>query len=194
MTVEGVRAPYSEDGLARVKEHLSGHRGGFVAEQGLKAVVFSDIVDSTAYTNKVGDEAARDQVRFIEELIAANASTYEGRVVKHLGDGSMLVFATPRAAVDFALAVQAGMAEHELDLRIGMAVGDPVEEDGDLHGAVVNLASRVAAEALPGAVVVSDGTKQLLVGKPYDFTHVGSRDVKGFDEPIQVYEVAVKDS
>jgi adenylate cyclase len=78
----------------------------------------------------------------------------------------MLVFDTPQNAADFACAVQTGMTTYPLALRIGMAVGDPVEENNDVYGAVVNLASRVAAEAAPGAVALSDGTKQLLVGKP----------------------------
>ena len=196
VTVPGKRAPYATDGgaaLAAIREHLGGLAGGFVPRPGLKAVVFTDIVDSTAYTNKVGDETARKEVRMIESLIADEASSHDGRVVKHLGDGSMLVFETPQAAVDFALTVQTGMSDQHLDLRIGMAVGDPVEEARDLHGAVVNLASRVAAEAPPGAVVVSDGTKQLLVGKPFSFTHIGRREVKGFDDPIQVYEVTARD-
>lgn len=195
VTIPGGTAPYGPDpgvGLTPVLQHL-GHDGGFVPRSGLKAVVFTDVVESTAYTNQVGDVTAREEVRVIESLIDQHASPHGGRVVKHLGDGSMLVFATPQAAVDFALAVQAGMSDQHLDLRIGMAVGDPVEEAGDLHGAVVNLASRVAAEAAPGAVVVSDGTKQLLVGKPYQFTLVGSRNVKGFEDPIQVYEVTSRD-
>lgn len=192
VTIPGRRAPYSAAGLAAVMKHLDSQSSGFVPRPGLKAVVFTDVVDSTAYTNRVGDEAAREGVRAIEALIADQASANDGRVVKHLGDGSMLVFGTPQEAVAFALAVQAGMAGNDLELRIGMAVGDPVEEKGDLHGAVVNLAARVAAEASPGTVVVSDGTKQLLVGKPFDFNHVGSREVKGFDDPIQVYEVTAR--
>lgn len=195
VTVQGQQAPYTpntEDGLSAILEHLDSAAAIPGVHHGLKAVVFTDIVDSTAYTNKVGDETARKEFRAIEGLISDEASAHDGRVVKHLGDGSMLVFATPQASVDFALAVQAGMTDQHLDLRIGMAVGDPVEEAGDLHGAVVNLASRVAAESAPGAVVVSDGTKQLLVGKPFSFTHVGSREVKGFEDPIQVYEVTAR--
>ena len=65
-----------------------------------------------------------------------------------------------------------------------------IEEDEDLHGAVVNLAARIVAEAEPGQVLVSDAARQLLVGKPYTFEPVGSRYVKGFDDAIALYEVA----
>ncbi len=192
--IEGRMAPYYLDAstaIAAMEEHLgaaSGH-GSLTRPAGLQTIVFTDVVDSTSYTNRVGDEVARKELQRIEGIVD-NASGHRGRVVKHLGDGTMLVFESPTAAVDFALEVQSRLEQSELAVRVGMAVGEPIEDDGDLHGAVVNLAARIAAAAAPGQVLISDGTRQLLVGKPYGFSHVGTRNVKGFEEPIGLYEVA----
>ena len=132
---------------------------------------------------------AREDARDIEALIDTQARVHRGRLVKHLGDGSLLVFDSPTSAVEFAINVQAEMREREQAMCIGLAVGEPIEEGGDLHGAVVNLAARIVAEAKAGQALVSEGTRQLLVGKPYTFEHVGDRHVKGFDEAIALYAV-----
>lgn len=191
--LEGRHAPYYVDQMAAI-DAITRHLGGSGFEPpltgGVQAVVFTDIVGSTEHTNVVGDAVAREEARGIEILIHEKAKANNGRLVKHLGDGSLLVFDSPTSAVAFAVDLQTEMRKKELALRVGLAVGEPIEEDEDLHGAVVNLAARIVAEAEPGQVLVSDAARQLLVGKPYTFEPVGSRDVKGFDDAIALYEVA----
>jgi len=191
--LEGRHAPYYVDQMAAI-DAITRHLGGSGFEPpltgGVQAVVFTDIVGSTEHTNVVGDAVAREEARGIEVLIHEKAKANNGRLVKHLGDGSLLVFDSPTSAVAFAVDLQTEMRKTELALRVGLAVGEPIEEDEDLHGAVVNLAARIVAEAEPGQVLVSDAARQLLVGKPYTFEPVGSRYVKGFDDAIALYEVA----
>jgi class 3 adenylate cyclase/pimeloyl-ACP methyl ester carboxylesterase len=191
----GTIAPYYCDrdkALGTIREHLGSDAPAALSSRpsALRTIVFTDVVDSTALVNRIGDDRARTLTRRVEEIVIREAGSRDGRVVKHLGDGSMIVFTSPSAAADFAIEVQSAMTGEDLALRIGMAVGEPIEEDGDLHGAVVSLAARVAAEAGPGQVMVTDGTRQLLIGKSYSFTPAGVREVKGFDEPIAVYELA----
>ncbi|HEX9761678.1 MAG TPA: adenylate/guanylate cyclase domain-containing protein, partial [Acidimicrobiia bacterium] len=67
---------------------------------------------------------------------------------------------------------------------------EPIREDGDLHGSIVVLASRITSSALAGEVLVSDAVRQLVQGKGFAFDDGGARDLKGFDAPIQVWRLA----
>jgi adenylate cyclase len=73
-------------------------------------------------------------------------------------------------------------------VRIGLNAGEPVAEDGDLYGASVNLAARIAAEAEGGQVLVSDVVRQLAAGKTFRFIARGERVLRGFESPVPVYE------
>ena len=122
----------------------------------------------------------------LEAQIAGLAAKHGGRVVKNLGDGSLVSFGSNSSAIAFALEVQ-DQIEGELQLRIGMAAGEPIQEDGDIHGAVVAQASRVADLGGPGEVIVADSVRQLAIGKGFNFESAGEVSLKGFDQPIAVW-------
>ena len=156
---------------------------------GMSVIVFTDVVDSTQMVDSVGDEGARTAMRSIEELVSETADAHSGLVIKQLGDGSMLEFASASNAIEFARKIQIEMQNSQLQLRIGMAAGEPIREDGDVHGAVVVVASRVCDEAGSGEVMVSDGVRQLLVGKQLTFQDHGEQTLKGFDDPIRIWQL-----
>jgi adenylate cyclase len=74
-------------------------------------------------------------------------------------------------------------------VRVGLNAGEPIEEDGDLFGATVILASRIAAKADGGEILVSDNVRSLCAGKGILFSDRGEFVAKGFEEPVRVYEV-----
>ena len=74
-------------------------------------------------------------------------------------------------------------------MRAGLNAGEPIEEDGDLFGATVILASRIAAKAGPGEILVPDTVRGLLSGKNFLFTDRGEFVLKGFDDAVRLYEV-----
>jgi class 3 adenylate cyclase len=158
---------------------------------GISTVVFTDVVASTEMVERLGDEAARVALRSLENAAAKTASARTGRVVKHLGDGSLLEFASTSGALRFASELQAASAGDGLHLAIGIAAGEPIREDGDLHGSIVVLASRITAAAGSGEVLVSDAVRQLVRGKGFDFDDAGTRQLKGFDEPVQLWRLRV---
>jgi class 3 adenylate cyclase len=101
-------------------------------------------------------------------------------------------------AVECAIAVQRRFAEHRADdrpsrVRIGMSAGEPVTEDRDLFGASVNLAARICAHAAPDRILVSSSVRDLAIGKPFQFVDQGAIALRGFDEPIRIYEVGWSD-
>ncbi len=77
----------------------------------------------------------------------------------------------------------------EVRVRIGLNAGEPIAEDDDLFGLSVIKAARIGDRAEPGQVLVSDVVRQLCEGKTFEFTSVGDATLKGFDEPVALYEV-----
>ena len=190
--VEGKFSPYWADRdavLAALGDFLGWESTPERSASDFSVIVFTDIVASTEVIDRVGDEAARTAIRSVEDLVAEAATDLSGQVVKHLGDGSLLEFQSASNTLDFAHKVQVELADGDIKLRIGMAAGEPIRENGDLHGAVVVVASRISAAARAGEVFASDGVKQLVVGKQYDFEDQGEHSLKGFDEPIRIWQL-----
>ena len=77
-----------------------------------------------------------------------------------------------------------------LSVRVGLNAGEPIEEDGDLFGATVILASRIAAKAEGGEILVADTVRGLCSGKGFLFVDRGEFVAKGFEEPVRIYEVS----
>ena len=189
--VDGRNAPYFADQpqvLGAIDEFLQPDWEA-ARPSGFRTVVVTDIVDSTMFISEVGDEAARRAMRGVEERVFSLAVKHGGRVVKNLGDGSLVSFGSNTAALRFALEVQISDDTQALRLRVGMAAGEPIEEGEDIHGAVVAYASRVADLGGAGEVVVSDTVRQLAMGKGFQFKTMGQYELKGFDEPATVWKV-----
>ena len=101
----------------------------------------------------------------------------------------MASFPSAVAAVTAALAMQRDLAGGEVRVRIGLNAGEPIAEDHDLFGTAVQLAARITARAEPGQVLVSNVVRELCAGKTFECTSVGEATLKGFDEPVALYEV-----
>ena len=76
-----------------------------------------------------------------------------------------------------------------VQVRIGINAGEPIEEDGDLHGASVVIAKRLESAAESGGILVSDVVKQAVAGKEFAFGDRGLVELKGFDEPVRAWAV-----
>ncbi len=194
--VDGTFAPYVADQTAVLDAiaDLLGIEAAPKAEvvalgSEFMTVVFTDIVESTEYIRRVGDEAGRAAVRDLEQQVASLATDHGGKVVKNLGDGSLVSFGSNSSAITFGLELQDASGDGPLYLRVGMAAGEPIQEDGDIHGTVVTQASRIGDLGDAGEVVVSDTVRQLAAGKGFGFEPRGEVSLKGFDEPERVWKV-----
>ncbi|HSM02380.1 MAG TPA: adenylate/guanylate cyclase domain-containing protein [Acidimicrobiia bacterium] len=155
--------------------------------EGFRTVVFADVVGSTEFTNRVGDREARSAIRQLEHRLADLSTRHRGRLVKHLGDGSLVSFRSNTDALRFALDLQSHENETGLRMRVGMAAGEPLSEDGDIHGAVVAAASRLCELAGPGEVAVAESVYHLATGKGFRFERKGEFELKGFANPTVVW-------
>lgn len=164
------------------------------------AVLFTDIVGSTRMTVTIGDDAAQYVVRTHNRIVRSALTNFHGREIKHTGDGIMASFATVSNAVEAAIEMQRRVAANNaaegdvpLHLCIGINAGEPVVEDDDLFGVTVQLSARLCAAAESDQIIVSEVVRGLCTGKPIRFESRGTKEMKGFKEPVPIYEVAWQD-
>lgn len=129
--------------------------------EGTMTLVFTDIVDSTVLAQSVGDVAWAEMIGLHETTIRRIASAEGGTVVKFLGDGAMLAFASARAAIRAAIEIQRACAPEPFAVRIGIHTGEVIHTADDVLGLTVNMAARVAAAADGGDIMVSSTTRDL---------------------------------
>ncbi|MBA2769602.1 MAG: DUF4242 domain-containing protein [Sporichthyaceae bacterium] len=164
-------------------------------ETAFRTILFTDIEDSTRLTQRFGDARAMELVRVHDGIVRDAIEGRGGSEIKHTGDGVMAAFASVSSAIESAIAIQRRIAEKTepaalpLRVRIGLAAGEPVLHSRDLFGAAVQLAARLCARAGPGEVLVSSAVHDLAIGKAYNFAKRGRARLKGFEEPMLVYEV-----
>ena len=109
---------------------------------------------------------------------------HEGCLFKHTGDGVCAAFASPRSAVDAAMAAQRAL---ELPVRMGLATGEAELRDGDYFGTVLNRAARLMAAGHGGQVLVAESTAVLLSG--FDLLDLGPRRLRDVPMPLGVFQV-----
>ena len=182
-------------GLGRMVVPVTGASDG-----GFRTILFTDIADSTGITQRLGDVKARKVIRLHDDYVRTDIEAFGGRVVKHTGDGAMVVFRACSAAVRAAIVVlrrfadhNAGQVDEPLRLRIGISAGEPVDEGEDLFGTAVQVARRVCDAAPPERIWVANVVRELCAGKEFRFVDLGSRTFKGIAEPIAVHEVPWSD-
>jgi class 3 adenylate cyclase/pimeloyl-ACP methyl ester carboxylesterase len=165
------------------------------AARSLRTVLFTDIVGHTEMMQRLGDTKGRDVLREHERITRETLKTHSGAEVKTMGDGFMASFGSVTSAMECAIALQRAFASHTesmpepLNVRVGLNAGEPIEEDGDLFGATVILASRIAAKAGAGEILIPEPVRHLLSGKAFTFSDRGEYEMKGFDDAVRLYEV-----
>lgn len=162
-----------------------------VPDTGLRAIMFTDIEGSTAISTERGDDSAMEAVRTHDTIVRECLADFGGREVKHTGDGVLASFVSVSGAVQAATGIQRRTeSEPDLLIKIGISAGEPVTTNEDIYGAAVNLAARICAHAAGGQTLVANTVRDLSIGKGGDFIDRGSIALKGFPDPVQLYEVA----
>jgi class 3 adenylate cyclase len=176
----------SEPAPAGAEQHAAG---------GLCTILFTDVEGSTALTERLGDAKAREVLRNHERIVREALRAHGGAEVKAMGDGFMASFSSATRALECAIAMQRAFAQHNetagetISVRIGLNAGEPIAEDEDLFGTAVILAARIAAQAKGKEIIVSDVVRQLVAGKGFLFADRGEVALRGFEDPVRLYEV-----
>lgn len=164
------------------------------APDGTLTIVFTDIENSTQLNSTFGDRSWVEVLRTHNRSIAEVTGENGGTVVKNSGDGFMLAFPSARRAVSAAVSMQARITETFTDpgspikIRIGVHVGEVLNEADDYLGSAVNYAARVAASARGGGIVVSSLVHELLASTgEYAFAEPRAASFKGIENQQTVY-------
>ena len=168
---------------------------------GTAIILFADIADSTALTERLGDDAFCEKARALDgslrRVIRESGGTpIEGKV---LGDGVMAVFASAREAIEGAMRCREEGRHAGLPLHLGIHAGDVIRETdpdgrGNVYGGAVNIAARVAGESAAGEILVSDIVRGLArTSAGVTFEDRGEHALKGVADPQRLFAVRTRD-
>ncbi len=183
-----------EDAPAATESSAAGSQP--TEDTAFRTILFTDMKDSTATTQRLGDAGAMELLRTHDAIIRDALKAFGGREVKHMGDGIMACFASVSGAVESAIATQRAFAAYNeenadvpIHVRIGLSAGEPVQQHRDLFGAAVQMAARICRHADPGRTLVSNVIRELCIGKRFPFADRGETALRGFEEPVRLFEV-----
>ncbi len=149
-------------------------------------------------TQRMGDARAQEIVRAHNTIVRREVQSRGGTEIKHTGDGIMATFPSAARAVAAAVAIQEGTRVYSeahpataFQVNSGLNAGEPVAEDADVFGTAVQLAARTCAEAHGGKILATNVVRELVYGKGALFDDIGATSLKGYDQPIHLYEVGV---
>ena len=162
----------------------------------LAAILSADVVGYSRLMEEDEDGTLSVLQAHRAELIDPTIAAHRGRIVKLMGDGALVEFASVVDAVECAVDIQRGIAarnaevpeSRRIQFRIGVNLGDVIVEGDDIYGDGVNVAARLQELADPGGVCIA-GTVFEQVGRRPDLTFddLGERQVKNIDRPIRAY-------
>lgn len=179
--------------LGDVPKHPTGEA---YTASAVRSVLFTDFCGSTELTQRLGDEAFLEILHEHDRIVRAALASNGGREVKHTGDGIMASFMSVASAVESGIGIQRVLGDRNqsaatpIHLRVGISVGEPVTDNDDLFGATVQLSARLCQMASRGGIAVSNAVRELCIGKrQFAFESMGQFELKGFAEPVPVFEV-----
>ncbi len=161
-------------------------------ERRLAAIMSADVAGYSRLmgADEAGTLSALKALR--KDVFAPQVTAHKGRVVKLMGDGALVEFPSIVNAVNCAIAVQRAIAERasgdQIELRIGINLGDVIIEGSDIYGDGVNVAARIQEVAEPGGVALSGAAFEQVAGKvEAAFADGGEHDLKNIAQPVRVW-------
>jgi class 3 adenylate cyclase len=185
----------SEPYVGEIEEFLTGARTPSRPDRVLATVLVTDLVASTERAAACGDEAWRELMARHDALVADQLARFGGHQVKHTGDGIIATFDGPARAIRCAAAIVRGAPDQlALDVRAGLHTGEVDVVEADLRGVAVHIAARICAEAGPGEVLVSQTTKELVIGSGVSLAYRVTRRIKGVPGEWSLFAARDEDS
>jgi class 3 adenylate cyclase len=162
------------------------------AKRRLAAILAADVAGYTSLMEQDTDATVAAWQSARANVIDPAIGAHSGRNVKHTGDGFLAEFTTVLDAVRCAIAMQGELAASPLDFRLGINLGDIVDDGEDIHGEGVNIAARLEGLAEPGGICVSGGVHEQVRNQiAAVFEDMGEQRVKHVSAPVRVYRLAL---
>lgn len=176
--------------LDAVEEFLTGTSQNADHSRKLATVLFTDIVDSTAHAERVGDAAWRNILDRHDDLCRIEIGIFGGRWVKSTGDGLLATFDSPSRAILCTSALSERIrSELGIEIRAGLHSGEVETRGDDVAGLTVHQAARVQGVASNSEVIVSDAVRNLVAGSGIVLEDRGTHTLKGIAKPCELYRV-----
>lgn len=167
-----------------------------IRESAFRAIMFTDMANSTDITNQLGDKLGFDLLRQHHAIIREALQEHDGREVDRAGDGFLSSFTSASKAVECAIAIQQAFQTYNetkppapIHVRIGLGAGEPVADGDALFGSTINLTARICARSQPKQILAAPVVRDLCTGKLITFREHGLAELKGFPEAVLLHEV-----
>ena len=161
----------------------------------LSAIIAADVAGYTRLMEKDSDGTVAAWKAARADVIDPCIAKHLGRIVKHTGDGFLAEFATVQSAVECAIALQSGLSANPLEFRMGVNLGDIIDDGEDIHGEGVNIAARIEALANPGGITISGGAYDQIRNRVYHtFEDMGEHEVKHVSAAVRVFRIDIDDN
>lgn len=166
----------------------------------LAAVLYADVAGYSRLTGNDEDGTHRRLSEYLD-LISAAVATHRGRVMHYAGDAVLAMFEAVSDALSCAISIQDDLETRNGDLpderkvrfRIGVNLGDVIEDRSDIYGDGVNVAARLESLAKPGGVCISESVRLAVATRlPLDYESLGEQQVKNIAEPVKAYHASLK--
>jgi class 3 adenylate cyclase len=174
-----------------VEEFITGVRPAGHVDRILSTILFTDIVDSTAKANQLGDSRWKSLLLVHQDTIRKELSRFRGREIKTTGDGFVAIFDGPGRAVRCAHEIVEEVEKLGISVRAGLHTGECELVGNDIAGVAVHIASRVAGTAKGNEVLVSSTVKDLVSGSGIRFEDKGTHTLKGVKGRWHLYSATV---
>jgi class 3 adenylate cyclase len=162
-------------------------------ETGLRAVLFTDVVNSTDLAREMGDVRWSRLLAAQRRVIRAHLRTYHGREVDTAGDGFFAVFERPTDAVRCAFDCCRDVQSLGLDIRAGVHFGEVELTGSEVHGIVVHTGARVMSKAGAAEILVTATVRDLMAGARFDVRERGTFELKGVSGSWTLFDVMAVD-
>ncbi len=160
----------------------------------LAAIVFTDIVGYTKRMEK-DEQQTMQLLQQQREIVFPIVESFNGKVIKEIGDGLLIMFESAIQAVRCTIAIQKRLKDEELTIRAGIHIGDVVFEKDDVFGSAVNTAARIEPLAQPNGICISGDVRHQIRNKSEIITRsIGKKELKGVNESLEIFEVLYSDT
>ena len=156
----------------------------------LSAVLMADIVGYTKLVERDTDRTVNAWKSARRDVIDPLIAQLRGRIVKFTGDGFLAEFQTVQDAVNCAMSMQSRLRTSPLAFRMGVNLGDVIDDGDDIHGEGVNIAARIEALAEPGSITISGSVFEQIRNRiSASFKDLGECELKHVSAPIHVFQI-----
>jgi pimeloyl-ACP methyl ester carboxylesterase len=175
--------------LNEIEIFLTGELHAREPDRILTTCLFTDIVNSTAALQSMGDERWRVLLQGHNEIVRNQLTHFKGREIKTTGDGFLATFDGPARAVRCACAIRDEVQKLGIEIRAGLHTGECDVIDNDISGLSVHTTERIMSQAMPGEVLSSNTVKDLVAGSGLQFEKKGLFSLKGISGEWEIYAV-----